>query len=115
MDDTFNAPHSRWGDIPIGAIEAVGEIDLLAVSAQAGWLLATRPNQAGGTDVFSQGHPEYGRYDIHSEAKRDGLQLPASHYRVDREPRLTWSNASHSLHSNWIGEIYRWRIRANID
>lgn len=107
MDDTVAAPHSRWGDMPPEELENAG-IQLLAVSREVGWLLAQSKNQAGGDDLFIQGHPEYDRYDLHAEYQRDrdaGQKPPQNYYRAE-QPRLTWVTDARALHGNWIASLY---------
>ena len=107
MNDTMYAPHSRWGDIAVGALTRAG-LQILATSKDVGWLLAQGTNEAGGQDLFIQGHPEYGRYDLADEYKRDqplGIAPPQDYFRAGR-PCLTWITDAQVLYSNWIKAIY---------
>jgi len=112
LDDTFTAPHSRWGRVEPDAVAGAG-VRLLATNDEAGWLLAEAANRAGGRDLFIQGHPEYDRGDLDREYRRNlahGYDAPPQHYYLGdnpaRQPMLTWANDARALHSNWIGAIY---------
>jgi len=85
MNDDIVAPHSRWGDVPTEALLAAN-ISVLASNDKIGWLLAEDKNDAGGHDYFIQGHPEYDKYDLDAEYRRDlasGHKLPEHYYLSD--------------------------------
>lgn len=108
MDDSIRAPHSRWGNIPTAALGETA-IGVLASNSKIGWLLAQDTNNAGGHDVYIQGHPEYDRLDLRAEHLRDGgadLGKPAGYYSRSGQPRLTWANDARALHDNWITTLY---------
>lgn len=114
MNDTIRAPHSRWGDVAVSELRRVKELAVLAVSQQVGWLLAQAPNDAGGTDLYIQGHPEYQRGDLDGEYCRDKKEdenqpLPVEYYR-NNDPEqgiaLTWKSDARALHANWINLVY---------
>ncbi len=112
MNDTIRAPHSRWGNISVSELESVAEIDVLAASPAVGWLVAQASNKAGGLDVFIQGHPEYQRFDLDSEYRRDkldGQAIPVGYYAGNdpsRPVQLSWKSDARALHSNWIHAVY---------
>jgi homoserine O-succinyltransferase len=109
MDDSIRAPHSRWGNIPVAALGATA-VDVLASNSDIGWLLAQDTNEAGGHDVFIQGHPEYDRDDLRIEHTRDAgsrQHEPVGYYSPDGQPQLTWANDARALHDNWINALYR--------
>ncbi len=109
MDDAVRAPHSRWGNVPVEALSST-PVEILAASPVVGWLLAQDSNDAGGTDVFIQGHPEYDRHDLQTEHMRDGglkQDQPEGYYSPSGQPQLTWANDARVLHANWIGSIYQ--------
>ena len=68
INTRFDAPHSRWNDIPRGAWDAAG-LHVLAESEDAGVHLATSPD--GFRIVYFQGHPEYDRNSLLKEYKRE--------------------------------------------
>lgn len=58
-------------------------VDVLAENEQVGWLLASDENASNGFDIYLQGHPEYDKYDLHSEFLRDwenGQKMPKDYY-----------------------------------
>jgi homoserine O-succinyltransferase len=109
LDDTFRAPHSRWGDVPVELLGTTA-VRVLARNNAIGWLLAEDTNEAGGSDLYIQGHPEYDRCDLQIEHVRDGgltQDQPEGYYSPEGKPRLTWSNDARALHANWIASLYR--------
>ncbi len=112
MNDDIVAPHSRWGDVPTEALLAAN-ISVLASNDKIGWLLAEDKNDAGGHDYFIQGHPEYDKYDLDAEYRRDlasGHKLPEHYYLSDdptKVPSMGWVTDARALHSNWIADIYK--------
>ena len=68
VNTRFDAPHSRWNDIPHASWESAG-LRVLAESEQAGVHMATSPD--GFRIVYFQGHPEYDRNSLLKEYKRE--------------------------------------------
>jgi homoserine O-succinyltransferase len=68
INTRFDAPHSRWNDIPRASWDAAG-LQVLAESETAGVHLATSPD--GFRIVYFQGHPEYDRNSLLKEYKRE--------------------------------------------
>lgn len=101
---TISAPQSRWGGIPTRVLRDCG-VDIVASHEDAGWLLATR-NRTNGVDVFLQGHPEYGLWDLDVEYRRDrpnGLDAPVGYYLGDNpvnEPEFCWQADRDKLFGN---------------
>ncbi len=112
MDDVLSAPHSRWGYMKSRDLKDAG-VQVLAEHGENGWLLATDHNNNGGLDLFVQGHPEYDKYDLHSEFKRDwesGQRMPLDYYDSNNPaslPRMTWANDARALHANWMSMLYK--------
>ncbi len=109
MDDHIKAPHSRWGNVATEAFETT-PVEVLAVNKQVGWLMAQDANEAGGQDIFIQGHPEYERNDLKIEHRRDGgfwQDQPENYYNAEGQPVLTWANDARTIHTNWIASLYR--------
>ena len=107
FDDVFYAPHSRYSTVSIQEIEQTENLDLLAVSDEAGpYLLKSRD----GKQIFILGHPEYDRLSLDMEYKRDvnkGLNIapPQNYYADDNSeitPILTWRCHANTLYSNWL-------------
>lgn len=68
LNTRFDAPHSRWNNVPRAALESVG-IKVLAESEEAGVHLAVSPD--GLRWIFLQGHPEYDVESLPKEYKRE--------------------------------------------
>jgi homoserine O-succinyltransferase len=68
VNTVFDAPHSRWNDIPRRSWDSAG-LRVLAEGEQAGVHLATSPD--GFRIVYFQGHPEYDRISLLKEYKRE--------------------------------------------
>lgn len=68
VNTQFDAPHSRWNDIPHASWGAAG-LPVLAESEVAGVHLATSAD--GFRIVYFQGHPEYDRNSLLKEYKRE--------------------------------------------
>jgi len=68
VNTAFDAPHSRWNDVPRAKWDGAG-LRVLAESEDAGVHLATSAD--GFRIVYFQGHPEYGRNSLLKEYKRE--------------------------------------------
>jgi len=68
VNTAFDAPHSRWNDIPRERWDEAG-LHVLAESGRAGVHLATSAD--GFRIVYFQGHPEYDRNSLLKEYKRE--------------------------------------------
>lgn len=107
FDDVFLAPHSRHTETPAEEIHACEELTVLAESPVAGVFLAIAEN---GKKIFVTGHPEYDRYTLDNEYRRDknkglSIQIPYRYYPEDdpgRKPLLQWRSHSNNLYSNWL-------------
>ena len=107
FDEVFYAPHSRHTGIRREDVLACPELRLLADSEEAGpYLMSTE----SGRQIFVAGHPEYDKYTLDSEYRRDvdkGLPIavPKNYYPDDdptREPLFRWRAHAHLLYSNWL-------------
>ena len=107
FDDYFLAPHSRHTETPAADIHNCPEITVLAESYEAGVFLAYAEN---GKKIFVNGHPEYDRYTLDAEYKRDlakglPIHMPRNYYPNDdatQKPHLQWRSHSNNLYTNWI-------------
>ncbi len=107
FDDYFLAPHSRHTETPAVAIHNCDNITVLAESDEAGVFLAYAEN---GKKVFVNGHPEYDRYTLDTEYKRDlgkglPIHIPRNYYPDDdssQKPNLQWRAHSNNLYTNWL-------------
>ena len=107
FDDEFYAPHSRYTEVSKEDVENCDKLKVLAESDEAGIFICM---SEGGKQVFVTGHPEYDRYTLDSEYKRDtnkGLnpKIPHNYYPDDdpaKRPLLQWRSHSINLYSNWL-------------
>ena len=107
FDDYFYAPHSRHTTVPADVIHDCKELIVLAESVLAGVLLSMSPD---GKRIYLMGHPEYDRYTLDKEYKRDldrglPIHLPVNYYPDDdptQKPRLQWRSHCNILYSNWL-------------
>lgn len=107
FDDEFFAPHSRHTGVSTELIEACPDLKVLAKSDEAGVFLCMSND---GKHIFVMGHPEYDRYTLDSEYKRDKskglpIELPVNYYPNDDEnekPLLRWRGHANTLYTNWL-------------
>lgn len=115
FDERFHAPHSRHTDVHAADIEATGAVDILAVSGDAGVLLAATPDYR---QVFITGHPEYDRETLGNEYVRDvgaglPIDVPANYYPNDdpsAEPVVNWRSHGVLLYANWLNHCVYQRV-----
>lgn len=107
FDDRFNAPHSRYAEVPEEALKKLEDIDIIADSEIAGPYVWSNKN---GSHLFVTGHSEYEPDCLKDEYLRDleaGLN-PAipENYFVDNDPAndplVTWKSHGNLLFSNWL-------------
>ncbi|MBQ6051664.1 MAG: homoserine O-succinyltransferase [Clostridia bacterium] len=107
VEDGFSAPHSRHSDIYTEDIEKCGDLDLLAVSPEAGFLWAATKDKK---ITFMTGHPEYDAETLSLEyfrdlEKGDKINCPKHYFPNDNPaspPPLTWRENAKIIYSNWI-------------
>ena len=107
FDDYFLAPHSRHTTVDRDVIHNCEQLRVLAESEEAGVLLCMANN---GKQIFLMGHPEYDRYTLDTEYKRDlgknlPIHVPLNYYPGDdpsKKPNLQWRSHSNNLYSNWL-------------
>lgn len=107
FDDIFLAPHSRHTAVLSEDIYAEERLKVLAESDEAGVFLAMTE---GGKQIYVMGHPEYDRYTLDKEYRRDrdkGLEIevPRNYYRNDdpeTKPLLQWRSHANNLYTNWL-------------
>lgn len=107
FDDIFYAPHSRAAEVLAEHIEAVPELEIMAVSDEAGVAIA---KSVDSKQFFITCHPEYDSNTLKLEYERDvakGLDpLPPVNYFPDDDPSkapvVNWRSAGQLLISNWL-------------
>ena len=70
FDPVFNAPHSRFGNVPQSAYQRIPELEVLAASDKTGTYIAATKDKR---HVFITGHPEYDALTLAEEYARDQL------------------------------------------
>lgn len=107
FDDMFYAPHSRYSEVCREDIISNEKFKILADSKEAGIYIVSAEN---GKNVFVMGHPEYDRYTLDTEFKRDinkGLlpNIPVHYYPnndPNNRPRMQWRSHANALYTNWL-------------
>ena len=107
FDEVFYAPHSRWAGLDRAAIDACGDLRILAESDVAGPMLLSTES---GRQIFVIGHPEYDKYTLDKEYKRDvaagkPINIPCNYYPDDdpsRDPLFRWRAHGYLLYTNWM-------------
>lgn len=107
LDDYIYCPHSRNTEVHEEDIVACKDLQILAKSKEAGVLLIMNNS---GSQIFIQGHPEYDRYTLAQEYKRDNNKgmhpkIPIHYFPNDdpnERPVLSWRNFSNTLYANWL-------------
>ena len=107
FDDVFMAPHSRHTGVSTDLIENCDKLIVLAKSEEAGVFLCMEKD---GSNIFVMGHPEYDRFTLDSEYKRDkgkglNIALPKNYYPNDddtQKPLLQWRGHANTLYTNWL-------------
>jgi len=107
FDDTFNAPHSRYTEVRAEDIAKVPDLELLAISDEAG-VFAVKNKKS--RQIFIFGHPEYDRETLALEYRRDiekgkRIAVPAHYFPNDdpaQVPLMTWRAHAQLLYTNWL-------------
>ena len=107
FDDMFYAPHSRHSEVCREDVISNEKFKILADSKEAGIYIVSAEN---GKNVFVMGHPEYDRYTLDTEFKRDidkGLMpnMPVHYYPNNdpsNRPRMQWRSHANALYTNWL-------------
>ncbi|MEG0072301.1 MAG: homoserine O-succinyltransferase [Raoultibacter sp.] len=107
FDDSFMAPHSRNTEVRVEDIQANPDLELIAVSEEAGVYIA---KSIDSRNFFVFGHPEYDTDTLAREYARDvekGLDpaLPRHYYPNDdpaQKPLCTWRAQAQLIYTNWL-------------
>ena len=107
IDDEFFAPHSRYTEVLAEDIRANPELELLAVSDEAG-VFAVK--SVDNRRIFITGHPEYDPETLALEYFRDvkkglDVEVPKNYFEDDdpsKRPVCRWRAAAQLLYSNWL-------------
>lgn len=108
LNGRFISPHSRYTTITRKDIEQVSDLLILADSKETDVFLAASKDHK---HVFVFGHPEYDRYTLDKEYRRDLLKegvnphIPHHYYPDDdmeKAPAYTWHKDACIFYSNWV-------------
>ena len=107
FDDVFYVPHSRYTENHVEDILAQPELELLAVSEQAGVFAVKSENNRR---FFITGHPEYDPDTLSREYFRDvdkglDIDVPANYFPDDdptQPPIVRWRSAAQLFYNNWL-------------
>lgn len=107
FDDVFSLPHSRYTNVLKEDIAKHSELEILAMSKEAGVSIVCNKN---GRQFFILGHPEYDRQTLANEYFRDknkGInpQIPCNYFPNNdptKTPLMTWRSHGTMLYSNWL-------------
>ena len=107
FDDVFYAPHSRHTTVTEEDIRACADLELLAVSPEAGVYIVANKQQ---DKFFVTGHSEYDPETLELEYKRDvarglPIEVPQNYYPNDdptQPPVVRWRSHANMLFTNWL-------------
>ena len=107
FDDVFNAPHSRYAEVPEDQLHQLPDIELIADSEIAGPYIW---GHRDGRHLFVTGHSEYEPNSLKDEYERDlnageNPQVPENYFLDDdpkQNPVVTWKSHGNLLFSNWL-------------
>lgn len=107
FDDNFMAPHSRFSEVLAKDIENNPELELIAVSDEAGVYIAKSHDSS---NFFVFGHPEYDRETLAEEYERDiergsDIDIPRNYFPNDdpaQSPHSSWRSHAQLLYTNWL-------------
>lgn len=107
FDDVFYAPHSRAMGIEAEKIESVPELELMAISDEAGVAIVKTTDSR---KFFVSCHPEYDWDTLSQEYFRDlnkGMNpiIPKNYFPNDdpsKRPVVTWRSTGQLLYTNWL-------------
>ena len=107
LDDRFWAVHSRNTGVRRKDVEAVSELEVIAVSDEVGLYIAKSTDSRR---FFVFGHPEYDSDTLKLEYERDikrGIdpQIPVNYFPDDdptKEPLNVWRAQAQLLYTNWL-------------
>jgi homoserine O-succinyltransferase len=107
FDDKFDAPHSRYAEVPSAKIAEIKNLDLIADSELAGAYLWAHED---GRHLFVTGHSEYEPDCLRNEYQRDveaGLdpEVPENYFPdndPENEPIVNWKSHGTLLFNNWL-------------
>lgn len=121
FNDIFMAPHSRATDVNLEDVEAVPDLEVLAVTEDGSLAIAKSRDSR---QFFVTCHAEYDHNTLALEYFRDmekGLttvDLPVNYFPDDdpaKEPLVSWRSTGQLLYSNWLNYYVYQSTPYNID
>jgi homoserine O-succinyltransferase len=104
FDDVFYAPHSRHTEIRASDIRQVPDVDILALSEEAGvYIVASHDRH----QFYVTGHSEYDPFTLKAnttDVQRLPIAVPRnySRRRPSRQPVVRWRGHANLLYTNWL-------------
>lgn len=107
FDDRFYAVHSRNTDVKIEDVEAVDDLEIVAVSDEVGLYIV---KSVDSRRFFVFGHPEYDTDTLKLEYERDAKrginpEIPTNYFPDDdptRAPLNVWRSQAQLFYTNWL-------------
>ena len=107
FDDRFYAVHSRNTDVRIEDVEAVDDLEVVAMSDEVGLYIV---KSVDSRRFFVFGHPEYDTDTLKLEYERDvkrGInpEIPTNYFPDDdpsRAPLNVWRSQAQLFYTNWL-------------
>ena len=107
FDDRFYAVHSRNTDVKIEDVEAVDDLEIVAMSDEVGLYIV---KSVDSRRFFVFGHPEYDTDTLKLEYERDvkrGInpEIPTNYFPDDdptRAPLNIWRSQAQLFYTNWL-------------
>lgn len=108
FDDMFMAPHSRATDVSVAEVEAVPELEVMAVTTEGSLAIAKTTDSR---QFFVTCHTEYDADTLAKEYFRDmekgltSVDLPKNYFPGDdpkNPPVVNWRSTGQLLYSNWL-------------
>lgn len=107
FDDIFDAPHSRYAEVPTEEINKQSVLEVISESEIAGAYIVARKD---GRQLFVTGHSEYEPLCLKDEYDRDveagfSPSVPENYFPDDNpelEPLITWKSHGNLLFLNWL-------------
>lgn len=108
FNDHFLAPHSRATDVRLSDVEAIPNLEVMAVTETGSLAIAKTTDSR---QFFVTCHAEYDRETLALEYERDmkkgltSVDLPVNYYPDDdptKIPSMTWRATGQLLYSNWL-------------
>lgn len=120
FDDVFDAPHSRYAEVPTDGINAISDLEIVADSEIAGAYIWVHKD---GRHLFVTGHSEYEPNCLKDEYERDlaaGIDpaIPENYFPGDdpsKDPIVTWKSHGNLLFNNWLNYYVYQLTPYNID